>query len=81
MNIKNHTKHPPVFKGNYIMITDYSEIEPKIAVKLAEKRKHKVIKVDKHPIGKNEDYHWEYSVYIENCPDIILPKHYIIFDY
>jgi hypothetical protein len=80
INIKDDINNKPIRNGSKILITDYSDIDSNIAVKLSKLPYIIVNDVDKHPIGDNGDYHWEYTA-ILSTGEWILPQNYLIISY
>lgn len=64
IKVKDHPDHPPVKEGDHVIITDYSNFPSNDAVKYSKLPFSIVEGVDKHLIGENGDYHWEYGIYV-----------------
>lgn len=78
MEIKNHPDHPEVFEGEKVSIIDYDFCSPNEAVQLSKLPYVTIDSVDKHPIGSDGEYHWEYGIYIKECPGALLtPDNYV----
>jgi hypothetical protein len=72
MEVKNHINHPEIFDGDKIKIINLDFCNPNEAVALS-KLPHLIVDgVDKHPIGCDGDYHWEYGVYTKELPGALL---------
>lgn len=63
-------------KGDKVVITEFTGIHPNDAARIARLDYVVVEDVDKHPIGEDGEYHWEYAIYIENFPWIFSPDQY-----
>jgi hypothetical protein len=74
-DIKDHKDHPEIFEGDKVIITDWDFANSNEAVKLSKLPFLVVDGVDKHPIGSEGDYHWEYGIYVKELPGALLAPH------
>lgn len=80
LNVKDDKNNKPIREGSKIILTDYSDVQPNNAVKLCKLPYIIVDGVDKHIIGEDNDYHWEYTAILPTG-EWVMPENYKIIEY